>query len=200
MASVPSSTWRMLDQRLMDKPQAKGLDAVWDAGLGWAQRWAPRRRRFLTRAKAVLKFEKHFSDMSSAQLQEAVEPLREVFRRQRDTREDLDRAFALVREVAMRQIGERPFAVQVAGAFALEAGCVVEMATGEGKTLTATMPATIAGWRGRGCHIITVNDYLAKRDAEWNRGVYERLGITVAAIETMQDPTARVVAYEADIT
>ena len=195
MASVPSSTWRMLDQRLVDKPQAKGLDAVWDAGLGWAQRWVPRRRRFLTRAEAVLKFERHFSDMSSAQLQEAVEPLREIFRRQRDTREDLDRAFALVREVAMRQIGERPFAVQVAGALAMEAGCVAEMATGEGKTLTATMPATIAGWRGRGCHIITVNDYLAKRDAEWMGRIYHFCGLKVAHVEQGMLDADRRAAY-----
>jgi preprotein translocase subunit SecA len=190
----------MLDQRLVDKPQAKGLDAVWDAGLGWAHRCVPRRRRFLTRAEAALKFEKHFSDMSSAQLQEAVEPLREVFRRQRDTREDLDRAFALVREVAMRQIGERPFAVQVAGAFALEAGCVVEMATGEGKTLTATMPATVAGWRGRGCHIITVNDYLAKRDAEWMGRIYHFCGLKVAHVEQGMLDADRRTAYAADIT
>ena len=200
MASVPSSTWRMLDQRLVDKPLAKGLDAVWDAGVGLAQRCVPRQRRFLERAEAVLEFEKQFSDMSNAQLQEAIEPLRETFRRRRDTREDLDRAFALIREVAMRQIGERPFAVQVAGAFALEAGCVAEMATGEGKTLTATMPATVAGWRGRGCHIITVNDYLAKRDAEWMGRIYHFCGLKVAHVEQGMLDADRRAAYAADIT
>ncbi len=183
MAAVPSHIWRMLDQRVADKPLARGLDAAWDAGVGLAKRCVPRLRRFLERAEAVVKFEKQFSDMSNAQLREAIEPLREIFRRHRDTPEDLDRAFALIREVAMRQIGERPFPVQVAGAFALESGCVAEMATGEGKTLTATMPATVAGWRGHGCHIITVNDYLAKRDAEWMGRIYHFCGLKVAHVE-----------------
>ena len=100
----------------------------------------------------------------------------------------------------MRQIGERPFAVQVAGAFALEAGCVAEMATGEGKTLTATMPATVAGWRGRGCHIITVNDYLAKRDAEWMGRIYHFCGLKVAHVEQGMLDADRRAAYAADIT
>ncbi len=200
MNSVPSTTWRMLNQRLADKTLAKGLDAVWDAGVGLINRCVPRLRRFSERAEAVLEFEKQFADMSNAQLREALEPLRETFRRCRDTREDLERAFALIREVAMRQIGERPFAVQVAGAFALEAGCVAEMATGEGKTLTATMPATVAGWRGRGCHIITVNDYLAKRDAEWMGRIYHFCGLKVAHVEQGMLDVDRRAAYAADIT
>ena len=190
----------MLDQRLADKSLTKGLDAAWDAGLGLATRCVPRQRRFLKRAEAVLKLEKQYADLSNAQLREALAPLREIFRRQRDTRADLERAFALIREVALRQIGERPFAVQVAGAFALEAGCVAEMATGEGKTLTATMPATVAGWRGRGCHIITVNDYLAKRDAEWMGRIYHFCGLKVAAIEQGMLDVDRRAAYAADIT
>ncbi len=200
MVAVPSTTWRMLNQRLADKSLAKGLDAVWDAGVGLVKRCVPRLRHFSERAEAVLKFEKQFADMSNAQLRETIEPMRETFRRCRDTREDLDRAFALIREVAMRQIGERPFAVQVAGAFALEAGCVAEMATGEGKTLTATMPATVAGWRGRGCHIITVNDYLAKRDAEWMGRIYHFCGLKVAHVEQGLLDVDRRAAYAADIT
>lgn len=200
MTFVPSNTWRMLNQRVADKPLARGLDAVWDAGVGLIERYVPRQRRFLERAEAVLAFEKLFADMSSDQLREASEPLREIFRRQRDTPDDQHRAFALVREVAMRQIGERPFPVQVAGALALEAGCVVEMATGEGKTLTATMPATVAGWRGRGCHIITVNDYLAKRDAEWMGRIYHFCGLKVAHVEQGMLDADRRAAYAADIT
>jgi preprotein translocase subunit SecA len=200
MASVPSNIWRMLDQRVADKPLARGLDAAWDAGVGWAKRCVPRLRRFLERAEAVVKFEKQFSDMSNAQLREAIDPLRETFRRHRDTPEDLDLAFALIREVAMRQIGERPFPVQVAGAFALESGCVAEMATGEGKTLTATLPATVAGWRGHGCHIVTVNDYLANRDAEWMGRIYHFCGLKVAHVEQGMLDTDRRAAYAADIT
>lgn len=200
MAVVPSTTWRMLDHRMADKPLPKGLDALWDAGVGMADRCAPRQRRFLQRAESVLQIEEQFTDMSNAKLQARGEQLREIFRRHRDTAEDLDRAFALVREVAMRQIGEKPFLVQIAGAFALEQGCVAEMATGEGKTLTATLPATVAGWRGRGCHIITVNDYLAARDAEWMGRIYKFCGLTVAHIEQGMPATDRRAAYQADIT
>jgi preprotein translocase subunit SecA len=200
MALVPSTMWRMLDQRLVDKPLPRGLDALWDTGVGMASRRVPRRRRFLRRAKRVLTLEKQFAEMPNARLRETIEPLRETFRRHRDSAEDLDRAFALVREVAQRQIGERPFLVQVAGALALERGCVVEMATGEGKTLTATLPATVAGWRGRGCHIITVNDYLAKRDAEWMGRIYHFCGLKVAHIEQGMPPADRRAAYLADIT
>ncbi len=200
MAIVPSTTWRMLDHRMADKPLPKGLDALWDTGVGMASRCISRQRRFLQRAESVLQIEKQFSDMSNAKLHETAERMREIFRRHRDTADDLDTAFALIREVATRQIGERPFLVQVAGAFALEQSCVAEMATGEGKTLTATLPATVAGWRGRGCHIITVNDYLAARDAEWMGRIYRFCGLSVAHIEQGMPAADRQAAYRADIT
>ncbi|MHC4171822.1 MAG: preprotein translocase subunit SecA [Planctomycetota bacterium] len=200
MEVLPSATWRMLEQRVSDKPLPRGLDAAWDAGVGLIGRLLPRRERFLRRAKEVLALEKHFSQVSDAKLRAAAGDLREIFRRHRDSHSDLERAFALVREVAARQIGERPFPVQIAGAFALESGCIVEMATGEGKTLTATMPATVAGWRGQGCHIITVNDYLAKRDAEWMRRIYRFCGLSVAHIEQAMRAADRRAAYSADIT
>ena len=200
MDVVPSTTWRTLDERMTDKPLPRGLDAFWDAGVGMAMRLVPRQQRFLRQAEAVLALETQFSDMGSGKLREVAEQLREAFRRHRDSEEDLCQAFALVREVAMRQIGERPFLVQVAGALALIHGCVAEMATGEGKTLTATMPATVAGWRGRGCHIITVNDYLAKRDAEWMGRIYRYCGLNVGHIENGMPPTERQAAYLADIT
>jgi preprotein translocase subunit SecA len=200
MALVPSTTWRMLEQRVADKPLARGLDAVWDAGVGLISRGVPRRGRFLHRAQRVLALEKQFCDVPNDRLREVIGQLREIFRRGRDTPDDLDRAFAVIREVAARQLGERPFLVQVAGAFALERGCVAEMATGEGKTLTATLPATVAGWRGRGCHIITVNDYLAKRDAEWMGRIYHFCDLKVGYIEQGMLPADRRAAYQADIT
>ena len=190
----------MLAQRSKGRELPKGLDAAWDVALGIAGRFVPRRHRFLRQAEDVLAWEKHFSDTSDSRLREAAGELRDLFRCGRETPQDLAKAFALVREVAWRRIGERPFAVQVAGALALDAGCVVEMATGEGKTLTATMPATVAGWRGRGCHIITVNDYLAKRDAEWMGRIYTFCGLSVAYIEQTMDSAARRAAYRSDIT
>jgi len=210
METVPSAIWSALgglDYRLQDKPLPRGLDAVWHSGAGLVGRFSagrltalPRRQSFLRRAEKVLAWEGYFSKMTDRRLHEAACQLREVFRLNRDKPSDLERAFALVREVAERQIGERPFSVQIAGAFALESGCVAEMATGEGKTLTATMPAAIAGWRGHGCHIITVNDYLAQRDAEWMGAIYRFCGLSVAYIQQPMPASVRRNAYLADIT
>ena len=112
------------------------------------KRLAVRPGRFLARARKVLALEKDFADLSDAKLRETAETLRERFRRGREDAADVERGFALVREVAVRVTGEKHYPVQIAGALALEAKCVVEMATGEGKTLTATMPAVLGGLAG----------------------------------------------------
>jgi preprotein translocase subunit SecA len=190
----------MLAQRTGGQELPRGLDAAWDAAVGIAKKLVPRRQLFLHRVAGVLVHERPFADMSAARLREAAREMRDLFRCGRETRADLERAFAIVREVASRQVGMRPFPVQVAGALALDAGCIVEMATGEGKTLAATMPATIAGWRGKGCHIVTHNDYLAKRDAEWMGPIYRFCGLAVASVEQGMHPPDRRQAYLADIT
>ncbi len=200
MAAVSHVSWQTLDQGLQDKPLPQGADAAWHAGTGLLSRCLPRQRWFLRRAEKIAETDRQFSAMADHTLREQAAELRQVFRLGRDTAEDLDRAYAIVREVAGRQIGEQPFPVQIAGALALAEGCVAEMATGEGKTLAATMPATIAGWRGRGCHIITVNDYLAKRDAEWMGRIYQFCGLRVAYVEQGMATEDRRNAYAADIT
>ena len=196
----PGAMWRMLTQRSGGKELPRGLDAAWDAAGGLIRRLVPFRERFLRRAERIVRLEKSWCVLSDARLRAAAEELRAVFRRSRQTPADVDNAFALVREVAWRQLGEKPFLVQVAGALAIEAGCVAEMATGEGKTLAATMPAAVAGWQGRGCHVITVNDYLARRDAEWMGGIYAACGLTVAHVEQGMNTLERRAAYGADIT
>jgi preprotein translocase subunit SecA len=200
MTTIPSTTWRMLSGRKGTKELPKGLDSLWDAVGGLGVRLARRRETYLSQARLVLAMESQFSDITDAKLREAAQEMRIIFRTGRDTPEILHRAVAIIREVDWRQLGMRPYLEQVAGALALEAGCIAEMATGEGKTLTATMPATIAGWRGRGCHVITVNDYLARRDAEWNGKVYQFCGLTVAPIDGEMKPPERRAAYGADIT
>ncbi len=190
----------MLDRGMQDKPLPRGADALWQAGTGAVNRLIPRLSRLMRQAERILSLEKKYAETTDAKLRDEILELRRIFRLHRDGAEDLERAFALIREVADRKIGEKPFLVQVAGGLALARGCVVEMATGEGKTLTATMPATIAGWRGRGCHIITVNDYLAKRDAEWMGRIYRLCGLRVAHIEQGMPPEIRRQAYLADIT
>ena len=200
MAAIESSTWRMLGQRTAIESLPKGLDAAWDVGVGLAGRVVPRQKRFLKQAERILAIEKQFSELTNVKLRQIAADMREIFRCNRNNSSDLERAFALVREISFRQIGERPFPVQIAGALALNAGCITEMATGEGKTLAATMPVTIAGWRGHGCHVITVNDYLAKRDAEWMGRIYRFCGLTVSFIEQQMSPEERRKAYRADIT
>ncbi len=109
-------------------------------------------------------------------------------------------AFATVRETAKRVLGQRHYDVQVIGAAALHTGMVAEMRTGEGKTLVSTMPAYLNALSGKGVHMITVNDYLASRDAEWMGGIHRFLGLSVGLIQNGQDPQSRHPAYNSDIT
>ncbi|MHB1558710.1 MAG: preprotein translocase subunit SecA [Isosphaeraceae bacterium] len=109
-------------------------------------------------------------------------------------------AYALVRESAKRAIGQRQFDVQIVGSIAIHNRCIAELETGEGKTLVATMPAFLNALPGKGVHVITVNDYLARRDAEWMSPVYRTLGLTVGCIQTGQTDSERRAAYNCDIT
>ena len=112
----------------------------------------------------------------------------------------LPEAFACVREAARRTLGMRHFDVQLVGGAVLHEGAIAEMKTGEGKTLVATLPLYLNALEGDGTHLVTVNDYLARRDAEWMRPVYEALGMTVGVIEAQMEPEARKAAYACDIT
>ena len=112
----------------------------------------------------------------------------------------LAEAFAVAREAARRTLLMRPFDVQVIGGLVLHEGKIAEMKTGEGKTLAATMPLYLNALTGAGCHLVTVNDYLAKRDAEWMGPIYKFLGLTVGVIVHGMDDNERRAAYNADIT
>src|SRR3954465_10450593 len=111
----------------------------------------------------------------------------------------LPEAFALVREAGKRTIGQRHFDVQLIGGMVLHSGAIAEMKTGEGKTLTATLPVFLNSLAGNAVHLVTVNDYLARRDAEWMRPIYEALGVTVAAIQEPDDPLERREKYACDV-
>ncbi|HYG73367.1 MAG TPA: preprotein translocase subunit SecA, partial [Actinomycetota bacterium] len=112
----------------------------------------------------------------------------------------LPEAFACVREAARRTIGQRHFDVQILGGAVLHQGKIAEMKTGEGKTLTSTLPAYLNALAGRGVHVVTVNDYLAKRDSEWMGGIFRALGVSVGLIQSQMPPAERRPAYDADIT
>lgn len=112
----------------------------------------------------------------------------------------LPEAFALIREAARRSLGLRPFDAQLIGGITLHQGKIAEMRTGEGKTLAATLPVYLNSLTGLGVHIITVNDYLAQRDADWMGPVYRFLGMTVGVVKASQSPEEKRAAYAADVT
>ena len=109
-------------------------------------------------------------------------------------------AFAVVREAAWRTLHQRPFDVQVFGACALHDGNIAEMKTGEGKTLTSTMPVYLNALTGKGVHVVTVNEYLARRDADWMGAVHRFLGLSVGVVHSQQPRASKIEAYAADIT
>jgi preprotein translocase subunit SecA len=145
-------------------------------------------------------FEADMRARSDAELHE----LTDAFRKRLDADETLDdllpEAFAAVREAARRVRGQRHFDVQLMGGAALHFGYIAEMRTGEGKTLTATLPAYLNALAGDGVHIVTVNDYLAKRDAEWMGAIYRFLGLDVGVILAQMTPWERRPNYAADVT
>ena len=114
--------------------------------------------------------------------------------------EIIPESFALVREAAKRTLGERHYDVQLAGGLILHSGKIAEMKTGEGKTLVSTLPAYLNSLEGKGVHIVTVNDYLAKRDSEWMGKVFSYLGVSTGCITNSLDDVARKENYKNDIT
>ena len=133
-------------------------------------------------------------------LRARTEALRQRYAEDADLEALLPEAFALVREASRRTLGLRHFDVQMMGGMALHEGKIAEMRTGEGKTLVATLPAYLNALTGKGVHIVTVNEYLAQRDASWMGPVYEFLGLSVGVIRSGQTPAEKREAYAADIT
>jgi preprotein translocase subunit SecA len=151
-------------------------------------------------ANQVNSIEEDFTDMSDAELRALTDKYRERLADGESLDDILPEAFATAREAARRVLGQRHFDVQVMGGAALHLGNISEMRTGEGKTLTCVLPAYLNALAGKGVHVITVNDYLAKRDAEWMGRVHQFLGLEVGVILGNMDPDDRRKAYNADIT
>ncbi|MGZ8604770.1 MAG: preprotein translocase subunit SecA, partial [Actinomycetota bacterium] len=145
-------------------------------------------------------FEPEIEELSDQQLRDRSVEFRRRLADGATLDDILPEAFACVREAARRTIGQRHFDVQALGGIVLHQGNIAEMRTGEGKTLTSTMPAYLNALAGGGVHIVTVNDYLAKRDSEWMGGIYRALGVSVGLIQSQMNPSVRRPAYDADIT
>ncbi|MEV5408017.1 preprotein translocase subunit SecA [Thermopolyspora sp. NPDC052614] len=151
-------------------------------------------------AEQVNSIEDDFTALSDAELRALTDEYRERYKEGESLDDLLPEAFATVREAARRVLGQRHFDVQLMGGAALHLGNIAEMRTGEGKTLTATLPAYLNAIAGKGVHIVTVNDYLAKRDAETMGRVHRFLGLEVGVILAQMPPDERRKAYNADIT
>jgi preprotein translocase subunit SecA len=172
-----------------------------EALLGAWSRWSNSRYGRLARiVPAVDDHARAMARESDAQLRARADHLRHRLRREGFTLAASAETFALIRELTTRRLGMRHFDVQLKGGWAMLQGMIAEMETGEGKTLTATLPACTAALAGIPVHVITVNDYLARRDAEWMGPVYEALGLSVGTVTAGMDGAARRGAYACDIT
>ncbi|MFZ2290782.1 MAG: preprotein translocase subunit SecA, partial [Halopseudomonas yangmingensis] len=149
---------------------------------------------------AISSHEEAMVALSDDQLREAMFKLRERVQGGETLDAVLPECFAIVREAGKRVMGMRHFDAQMIGGITLHEGKIAEMKTGEGKTLVATLPVCLNALSGKGVHVVTVNDYLARRDANWMRPLYEFLGLSVGVVVPMQDPTEKREAYRCDIT
>ena len=157
-------------------------------------------KRIRPQVDAVLALEDHYRQMDNKTLQGETARFKELLANGKNLDDILPEAFAACREAADRVLGMRHFPVQVMGGIILHQGRIAEMKTGEGKTLVATLPAYLNALSGKGVHVVTVNDYLARRDSEWMGNLYRWMGLTVGLAISGMSPDEKRAAYAADIT
>jgi preprotein translocase subunit SecA len=160
-------------------------------------------KKFKTYEKRVSRvnaFEPELELESDEELRARMDALRERARNGESLDELMYESFAVTREAGKRTMGMRHFDVQLIGAMVLHDGSIAEMRTGEGKTLTATLAVVLNSLPGTGVHVVTVNDYLARRDAEWMSPIYDALGVTWGVLQNMQDYEVKRRAYAAEVT
>ncbi len=144
-------------------------------------------------------FEENISNLSNEDLKQKTEDFRKILIEGKNIEEVIPEAFAVVREAAKRTVNMRHFDVQLIGGKVLHEGKIAEMKTGEGKTLVATLAAYVNAIDNKSVHIVTVNDYLAKRDSEWMGKIYNFLGLTVGCVTSETDHSKRTSQYECDV-
>jgi preprotein translocase subunit SecA len=152
------------------------------------------------RVSRINAFEAELEHYGDDELREAADGLRERARNGEPLDDLLYECFGLVREAGKRSMGMRHFDVQLIGGMVLHDGCIAEMKTGEGKTLTATLAVVLNSLPGHGVHVVTVNDYLARRDALWMKPIYDMLGVSVGVLQNMQPFEEKHAAYASDVT
>src|SRR6201992_1841705 len=158
-------------------------------------------KAYQKRAEAINRFEPEMEALSDEEIREEADELRRRAREEGTPLDDLlPEAFALCREASRRTPGQRHYDCELIGGMVLHDGAIAEMRTGEGKTLTATLPVFLNTLAGDSVHVVTVNDYLARRDSEWLSPIYEALGVSVAAVQDGDDHDARQRKYACDVT
>src|SRR3954447_2177700 len=157
-------------------------------------------KQYAKRVDRINSWEPELELLEDEELRAQADSLRERARNGEDLDDLLPETFALVREVSRRHMGMRHFDVQMIGGMVLHAGAIAEMKTGEGKTLTGTLAVVLNALAGEGVHVVTVNDYLARRDAEWMSPIYTALGLSIGVLQNMQPYEEKRAAYAADIT
>jgi len=199
MSTAAAELYNVFDARRVKAPELKGLDIPAHAAVGWVKNRRPVLTRLRRQAAIVTSFEPEVKNLSDARFKEEVEEMRVLARLGRLEGEPLLRAFALAREASVRSIDKRPFDVQIMGAMAMHEACVTEMATGEGKTITAAIAASVMAWSGKPVHVITVNDYLVQRDAENMGPLYRKLGHQVGYVVHDTQQPDRVEIYRRQV-
>src|SRR5919109_3364115 len=157
-------------------------------------------RQYAKRVDQINAWEAELELMDDDELREQFATLRERAKEGESLDDLLPETFAIVREASRRTLQMRHFDVQMIGGMVLHSGAIAEMKTGEGKTLTATTAVVLNALAGEGVHVVTVNDYLARRDADWMRPIYEALGLTVGVLQNMQPYEDKRLAYASDVT
>src|ERR1700683_1881081 len=199
MSTLSDELWSVFDARRVKAPELRGLDIGWHALMGWFKNKRKRLGLLQDQSNRIEKLEQEIHELSSQRFAAEVADCRAEARLGKLVDEKLDRAMALAREAAWRGGGLRPFPCQIMGARTMCQGLVTEMATGEGKTLTASLAASIWTWAGRPVHVITVNDYLVARDAEEMAPVYRLLGVSVGHVVHETTQQDRLDHYRRDV-
>jgi len=197
---TPTQEYRRTHLRPARNP-AKGLDAIVDQWLGAYQRRSSLVHELMEEAWLVDELRAKYQGLTDLQLKDRLATYRELFLlRNHPHHRVVHHALAAIREAAARKLGMHPFVVQLAGTLGLFRGYLVEMATGEGKTLSASLAAILHGWSTKPCHVITVNDYLAQRDAEWMHPLFAFCGVKAGFVVGAMNAEERTAGYARDVT
>ena len=193
---LPTEDYR---RTTLKKPEKlhQGMDGLMHGLIGWTRRRSRLAKTLAQDAQRISDKSKTLGNLSDRRLRNQLADVQTCFRRQFRGYDDvLPEALALMTEAAHRTLGLRPYPVQIMGAMALYRGYLAEMATGEGKSLTACLPSVLHAWSGRPFHLVTVNDYLADRDANEMKPFYTYCGVTASCVTAEMAPHERRVQYE----